>query len=256
MTAPTDFIDVPSGALCGTTVTLTCKGPDEERSYFLEYDSQLDPDDYITAVTAVAGDTAVAITDITVLGRRFRFTLSGGTLNQKSGIEFTMTLKSGDIRTLICVLTIEAQGVLQSGTVPVIMGAQGARGTQIWFSDSDPTSSFVPPNSVAVNAGDIVYSQASNAFFTASYVSGVLTWTKTAAFVATVDADSVIITTDNNVTIGNVADYAVASHDVTEFFEVVNGRLCLIRSKLYTTPTEDGEIYDPGQGILYINYED
>lgn len=255
MTAPTDFIDVPSGALCGAIVTLTCKGPDEERSYFLEYDSQLDPDDYITAVTAVAGDTAVAITDITVLGRRFRFTLSGGTLNQKSGIEFTMTLKSGDIRTLICVLTIEAQGVLQTGTVPVIMGTQGARGTQVWFSDSDPTSSFTPPNDVAVNTGDIVYSQASNAFFTASYVSGALTWTKTAAFVATVDADSVIITASNNVSIGDVADYAVASHDVTEFFEVVNGRLCIIRAKLYATPTEDGELFDNG-GTLYINYED
>lgn len=255
MTAPTDFVDVPSGALCGATVTLTCKGPDEERSYFLEYDSQLDPDDYITAVTAVAGDTAVAITDITVLGRRFRFTLSGGTLNQKSGIEFTMNLKSGDIRTLICVLTIEAQGVLQSGIIPVIMGPQGARGTQIWFSDSDPTSTFTPPNDVAVNTGDIVYSQASNAFFTASYANGVLTWTKTAAFVTTVDADSVIITAENNTTLGDVADYAVASEAVTSFFEVVNGRLCIIRTKLYTTPTEDGELFDNG-GTLYINYED
>lgn len=255
MTAPTDFIDVPSGALCGTSVTLTCKGPDEERSYFLEYDSQLDPDDYITGVTAVAGDAALAITGITVLGRQFRFTISGGTLNLKSGIEFTMTLKSGDIRTLICVVSIEAQGVLQTGTVPVIMGAQGARGTQIWFSEVDPTSSFIPPNNVAVNSGDIVYSQASNAFFVASYVSGVLTWTKTAAFVTTVDADSVIITKDNNVSIGDVADYAVASHAVTDFFQVTNGRLCLIRSKLHTSPSENGEIYDPGQGILYINYE-
>lgn len=177
MTAPTDFIDVPSGALCSATVTLTCKGPDEERSYFLEYDSQLDPDDYITTVTAVAGDTAVAITDITVLGRRFRFTLSGGTLNQQSGIEFTMNLKSGDIRTLVCVLTIEAQGVIQTGTVPVIMGSQGARGTQIWFSDSDPTSSYTPPTGVAINKGDVVYSSATNTFWVASYVSSVLTWT-------------------------------------------------------------------------------
>lgn len=176
MTAPTDFIDVPSGALCGAIVTLTCKGPDEERSYFLEYDSQLDPDDYITGVTAVAGDTALAITNITVLGRRFRFTISGGTLNMKSGLEFTMTLKSGDIRTLICVVTIEAQGVLQTGTIPVIMGAQGARGTQIWFSDTDPTTSFVPPNGVAVNAGDSVYSSGSATFFVASFVSGSLTW--------------------------------------------------------------------------------
>lgn len=255
MTAPTDFVDVPSGALCGAIVTLTCKGPDEERSYFLEYDSQLDPDDYITAVTAVAADTAVAITDITVLGRRFRFTLSGGTLNQKSGIEFTMTLKSGDIRTLICVLTIEAQGVLQSGTVPVIMGAQGARGTQIWFSDTDPTSTFTPPNNVAVNSGDIVYSQASNKFFTASYVNGVLTWTEAAEFITTVDADSVIITEANKTTVGDVADYAIASQAVTSFFDVVNGRLCINRDMLNTTPTEDGELYDNG-GTLYINYED
>lgn len=256
MTAPTDFTDVPSGALCGAIVALTCKGPDEDRSYVIEYDSQLDPDDYITAVTAVAGDTAVAITDITVLGKRFRFTLTGGTLNQTSGIEFTMTLKSGDIRTLVCVVSIEAQGVLQSGTVPVVMGSQGARGTQIWFSDADPTATFTPPNSVAVNSGDIVYSQASNAFWTASYVDSALTWTKTAAFVTTVDANSVIITATNNTTLGDVADSAVASGAVTGFFKVVNGRLCIIRTKLATTPTEDGEIYDPGQGILYINYED
>ena len=255
MTAPTDFVDVPSGALCGATVTLTCKGPDEERSYFLEYDSQLDPDDYIVSVTGAAGDTDIAITNITVLGRRFRFTLTGGTLNQTSGIEFTMTLKSGDIRTLVCVVSIEAQGVLQSGTVPVIMGSQGARGTQIWFSDSDPTSTFTPPNDVAVNTGDIVYSQASNAFWTASYVDNVLTWTKTAAVVTTVDASSIIITATNNTTLGDVADYAVASEVVTSFFEVVNGRLCIIRTKLYTTPTEDGELFDNG-GTLYINYED
>lgn len=253
MTAPTDFVDVPSGALCGAIVTLTCKGPEEERSYFLEYDSQLDPDDYIVSVTAAAGDTALAITDITILGRRFRFTITGGTLNQTSGIEFTMTLKSGDIRTLVCVVAIEAQGVLQSGTVPVVMGSQGARGTQIWFSDADPTSAFTPPNSVAVNSGDIVYSQASNAFWVASYVDSVLTWTKTAAIVTTVTAESPIDTATNTTTLGAVADNSIASKAVTDFFTVVSGRLCINRSMLNASPTQNGELYDNG-GALFINY--
>lgn len=225
MTAPTDFVDVPSGALCGAIVTLTCKGPDEERSYFLEYDSQLDPDDYIVSVTAAAGDTALAIADITVLGRRFRFTITGGTLNQTSGIEFTMALKSGDIRTLVCVVSIEAQGVLQSGTVPVVMGSQGARGTQIWFSDTDPTSTFTPPNSVAVNSGDIVYSQASNAFWTASYVDSVLTWAQSVVLLEAVVAE------------------AAASKLVTDFFSVVDDRLCIDKSKLSATPAQAGELY-------------
>lgn len=225
MTAPTDFVDVPSGALCGAIVTLTCKGPDEERSYFLEYDSQLDPDDYIVSVTAAAGDIAMAVTDITVLGRRFRFTITGGTLNQTSGVEFTMNLKSGDIRTLICVVSTEAQGVLQSGTVPVVMGSQGARGTQIWFSDSDPISEFTPPNGVAVNAGDIVYSRASNAFWVASYTDGVLTWTQS---VVLLDA---------------VVNAAAASKLVTDFFTVVDDRLCIDTSKLSAIPSQAGELY-------------
>lgn len=269
MTAPTDFIDVPSGALCGATVTLTCKGPDEERSYVLEYDSQLDPDDYITAVTAVAGDTAVAITDIMVLGKRFRFTLTGGTLNQKSGIEFTITLKSGDIRTLVCVLNVEAQGVLQTGTVPVIMGPQGARGTQIWFSDSDPTSTFTPPNGVAVNTGDIVYSQASNAFWVASYVESVLTWTKTAEFVTTIDADSVITTETNTATIGNVTDDAIYSKTHIDnilgqignnsLYVDQNGVIKIVPSNSGELPTDltiNGEVYMAGATTLPTGLSD
>lgn len=254
MTAPTDFIDVPSGALCGEVITLTCKGPDEERSYILEYDSQLDPDDYITSASIVASDVTVSVTNIVILGRRFRFTVTGGVLNQVSGISFTINLKSGDIRTLICVLPIEAQGVLQSGTVPVIMGTQGARGTQIWFSMTDPTPSYVPPNGVAINAGDIVFSRGTNSFFTASFANGSLTWTLTAGFVTTVDANSAVITPNNTTTLGTVADNAISAADVTSFFQVVNGRLCIIRSKLQTTPTQDGELYDPGQGIMYIHY--
>lgn len=253
MTAPTDFTIVPAGALCGVSVALTCKGQNEDRSYVIEYDTQLSPDDYIIGpITWSAGDDALNLTNVTPYGRRFSFTASGGTLNQKSGIKFVLPLKSGDIRTLVCVITIEEQGVLQTGNIPVVMGAQGARGTQIWFSESDPTSNFEPPDGTAVNPGDIVYSQATNAFWTASYIGNVLTWTKTAAFVTTADGNSVI----NNTTLGAIADDAILSKSVTDFFQIINGRLCLMRSKLHVTPTQDGEIYDPGQGILYINYED
>ncbi len=255
MTAPTDFIDVPSGSLCGVSVSIACKGPNEDRSYFLEYGNQLDPDDYITAVTAVAGDELIAITNIVVIGRRFRFTLAGGTINQVSGVEFTITLKSGDVRTLVCVVSIKAQGVLQSGNVPVVMGSQGARGTQIWFSDSDPTSEFTPDDGSAVNNGDVVYSQSSNSFYVASYVNSVLTWTKTAAIITTVTAASPIDTATNTTTLGTVADNSIESKAVTDFFTVMSGRLCINRSMLSATPTQDGELYDNG-ALIGINYED
>ena len=62
MTAPTDFIEIPSGVLCGQVIELTRKGPDEDRSYVIEYSQQLYPDDYIspTGITWVAGDDALA----------------------------------------------------------------------------------------------------------------------------------------------------------------------------------------------------
>lgn len=182
MTAPTDFIEVPSGALCGATITLTCKGPDEERSYVIEYDSQLDPDDYISGpITWEAGDPTLSVTNATPYGRRFRFTLNGGTLNQKSGITFTIPLKSGDIRTLTCVLTIEEQGVLQTGTVPVIMGPQGQRGVTMFTGSDDPTASYVPPSGWVILSNDLYLNETSNALFRATVATdGTVSWLKIA----------------------------------------------------------------------------
>ena len=39
------------------------------------------------------------------------------------------------------------------------------------------------------------------------------------------------------------------------FFTVTDGRLCINRDMLETTPTEDGELYDNG-ALIGINYED
>lgn len=170
MTAPIDFLEVPASALCGEVIALTCKGPDEERSYVIEYGQQLDPDDYIasTGFEWLAGDSSLTVTNIKSFGKRFRFTLNGGTLNQKSGLTITIPLVSGDIRTLTLAVTIETQGVLQSGTVPVIMGSQGPRGTIIWPYDSDtvPPSNWSPSDTIAVKTGDFVILTQSYEFYT------------------------------------------------------------------------------------------
>ena len=183
MTAPTDFIEVPSGALCSELMTLTCKGPDEERSYVIEYTQQLDPDDYIAATgfTYTVGDPLMSVTNVVSHGRRFRFTLNGGTLNMKSGITFVFPLVSGDIRELTFAITVEEQGVLQSGTVPVIMGAQGQRGVTLWTGIEDPTSSYTPPSGWAILTNDLFLNEDSNSLFQASVASdGTVTWNKIA----------------------------------------------------------------------------
>ena len=240
MTAPTDFIEIPSGALCGEVMQLTCKGPDEERSYVIEYSQQLDPDDYIATdgITWTAGDTALSVTNITSHGRRFRFTLSGGTLNQKSGLTFVLPLVSGDVREITFVITIEAQGVLQSGTIPVIMGAQGSRGTIIWpyIGNTVPPNDWVPQSGVPIRSGDFVLVSGLNEIYEITVANdGTATYS---LFLnlnvdAIVSADTVIQTkTNNSVTLGNIADTSVTNED----FLVTDEMWCAYISGL---PTSD-----------------
>lgn len=227
MTAPTDFIEIPSGALCGEIMQLTCKGPDEERSYVIEYSQQLDPDDYIapTGITWTAGDTALSVTNITSHGRRFRFTLSGGTLNQKSGLTFVLPLVSGDVREITFVITIEEQGVLQSGTIPVIMGAQGARGTIIWpyVGNTVPPNDWTPQSGVAIRTGDFVLVSGTHQIYEITVDNqGLASY---ALFVdlgayARINPDTIITTETNSISIGNLVDNQAASKKVTDFFHV------------------------------------
>ena len=249
MTAPTDFIEIPSGALCGEVIQLTCKGPDEERSYVIEYSQQLDPDDYISpnGITWTAGDTALSVTNITSHGRRFRFTLSGGTLNQKSGLTFVFPLVSGDVREITFVITIEEQGVLQSGTIPVIMGAQGARGTIIWpyVGNTVPPDDWVPQSDMPIRTGDFVLVSELNEIYEITVANdGTATYS---LFLnlnvdAVVVADTVIQTEANpSVTLGDIADTSVTNED----FLVTDALWCAYVAGLPTSdPDTAGEFWN------------
>ena len=238
MTAPTDFIEVPSGALCGASIVLTCKGPDEERSYVIEYDSQLDPDDYISGpITWTAGDDAITVTDTTPYGRRFRFTVSGGTLNMRSGIEFTIPLKSGDIRTLVCVMTIEAQGVLVPGIIPVIMGAQGARGTIIWtyVGNTVPPSNWEPNPDKPLRDGDYVLVTESHQIYEIAISnSGLASYTLVVDLGSSsqINPDTVITTATNSITIGDLVDQAALATKITDYFYITTKGNLAIKSDL------------------------
>lgn len=254
MTAPTDFIEIPSGALCGEVIQLTCKGPDEERSYVIEYSQQLDPDDYIspTGITWTAGDTALSVTNITSHGRRFRFTLSGGTLNQKSGLTFVIPLVSGDVREITFVITIEAQGVLQSGTIPVIMGAQGARGTIIWpyVGNTVPPDDWVPQSGMPIRTGDFVLVSETHQIYEITVDN--LGFASYALFVdlgasSQLNPDTIITTDTNLISIGNLVDNQARSKKVTDFFYVTSGGyLAIDSSKL---PDSDPSVAD----ALWLN---
>lgn len=249
MTAPTDFIEIPSGALCGEVIQLTCKGPDEERSYVVEYSQQLDPDDYIspTGITWTAGDTALKVTNITSHGRRFRFTLSGGTLNQKSGLTFTIPLVSGDVRQITLVVSIEAQGTLQPGPTPVIMGPQGARGTIIWpyVGNTVPPDDWVPQSGMPIRTGDFVLVSGLNEIYEITVAND-----GTAAYAlftnlnvdAVVSADTVIQTEANpSVSLGSIADTSVTNED----FLVTDAMWCAYVSELPTSdPTVAGKFWN------------
>lgn len=246
MTAPTDFIEIPSGALCGEIIPLTCKGPDEERSYVIEYSQQLDPDDYIspTGITWYAGDTALSVTNVTSHGRRFRFTLNGGTLNQKSGITFIFPLVSGDVREITFAITVESQGVLQTGTVPVIMGAQGRRGTMIFLygGEGDPTAGWEPDNGYALLTGDFVLNLRGDYMKQVTVNNdGSYTWGVEIPFGGSgggggANADTLINTETNSKTLGWILDNFVVSKATTDFFSVnSSGALILDTTKLQTT---------------------
>lgn len=260
MTAPTDFIEIPSGALCGEVIQLTCKGPDEERSYVIEYSQQLDPDDYIspTGITWVAGDDALTVTNITSHGRRFRFTLNGGTLNQKSGLTFTIPLVSGDIREITFTITVEAQGVLQSGTIPVIMGSQGSRGSFTWTynGDSTPPADWQPVNN-SIRTGDFVLVTGTHQIFEATVaqdgsVSYVLVVDLGAS--STLNSDTEIKTDTNTATLGQITDNQAASKLVTDFFTVdTSGNLVIDTDKLSDSkPTATGALWLNG-GFLSVS---
>ena len=263
MTAPTDFIEIPSGALCGEVMQLTCKGPDEERSYVIEYSQQLDPDDYIspTGITWTAGDTALSVTNITSHGRRFRFTLSGGTLNQKSGLTFVFPLVSGDVREITFVITIEEQGVLQSGTIPVIMGAQGARGTMIFLygGEGDPPDGWVPDSTYTLRTGDFVLNLRSNYMKQVTVNNdGTYTWGVEIPFGGSgggggANADTIINTATNSETLGWAIDTTSDNQKITDFFSVTtDGNLSIKYDEIPTSkPTITGSLWNNG-GFLSI----
>lgn len=260
MTAPTDFIEIPSGALCGQVIELTCKGPDEERSYVIEYSQQLDPDDYIspTGITWVAGDDALAVTNITSHGRRFRFTLNGGTLSQKSGLKFTIPLVSGDLREITFALTIQSQGVLQSGTVPVIMGAQGSRGSFTWTynGDSTPPAHWQPANN-SIRTGDFVLVTGTHQIFDATVAQdGLVSYELVVDLGAssTLNADTEIKTKTNTATLGQITDNQASSKLVTDFFSVdKSGNLIINTGKLSNSkPDVTGALWLNG-GFLSVS---
>lgn len=66
-------------------------------------------------------------------------------------------------------------------------------------------------------------------------------------------SDQVVNWTDGSGTAQSTTLAAIA--EKMAFFTVSDGRLCINRDMLETTPTQDGELYDNG-GTLYINYED
>lgn len=243
MTAPIDFLEIPASALCGEVIALTCKGPDEERSYVIEYGQQLDPDDYIatSGIKWLAGDSSITITNIQAMGKRFRFTLNGGTLNVRSGITFTLPLMSGDIRTLTLVVSIESQGILQCGTIPVIMGSQGARGTIIWpyVGNTVPPDDWVPQSGMPIRTGDFVLISETHQIYEITVDN--LGFASYTLFIdlgasAQINPDTVITTEDNSISIGDLVDNQAGSKKVTDFFYVTSGGyLAIDSSKLPDT---------------------
>lgn len=253
MTAPTDFTIVPAGALCGVSVALTCKGQNEDRSYVIEYDTQLSPDDYIVGpITWSAGDDALNLTNVTPYGRRFSFTASGGTLNQKSGIKFVLPLKSGDIRTLVCVITIEEQGVLQTGNIPVVMGAQGARGSIIWtyVGNTIPPDGWEPDPDRPLRDGDyVLVTETHQIYGIAVSSAGVVTYSLIVDLGSSsqLNPDTVITTPDNSITMGDVVDEAAISKKITDFFYITTSGYIAFKDGLI--PESDPNI----AGALWYN---
>lgn len=125
------MIIIPGGCLDHTEIPMACKGPDEILRYQFSIANRIRGGDTIAAVSMKASKGNVVANEITYSGVSFMATLSGGVLNTKEGLEFSITTNEGDVITFTATLPISPQGVIGQGeNGAYILGATGPQGIQ------------------------------------------------------------------------------------------------------------------------------
>ncbi|QNT79287.1 phage fiber-tail adaptor protein [Entomobacter blattae] len=173
--APGDWFVVPSGPLCHQVMLLNCKGPGESRRYWIDFHNQLAKDDEIVAIGAEAGDPKLVLSEFVADPDNrgaFYVTISGGTLNMRSGIRFRLTLETGEVREVVLQSLVMDQGLISGPNCPPVSLGRGIRGTQIWIVDKDPDASYVPPSGFAPLIYDMVINETTNGLWQYQPVAG------------------------------------------------------------------------------------
>ncbi|QNT79176.1 phage fiber-tail adaptor protein [Entomobacter blattae] len=163
--SPWDWFVVPPGKLCHQVMLLNCKGPGESRRYWIDFHNQLARDDELTAISAEAGDPKLVLSEFVADPENrgaFYVTISGGTLNMRSGIRFRLILDTGEVREVVLQSLVMDQGLISGPNCPPVSLGRGIRGTQIWIADKDPDASYVPPNGFAPLVYDLVINETTN----------------------------------------------------------------------------------------------
>lgn len=124
---------LPGGCLGSTEIDLQCKSPDEAVFYQFSMVSRMASNDRIVTVLADASssDQSIVIDQLSCSGQIFKCRISGGTLNTKVGIKFTVTTATTEILTFTATLPIEPSGIIGEGANGFyVIGNDGPQGEQ------------------------------------------------------------------------------------------------------------------------------
>ncbi|MDI2112075.1 phage fiber-tail adaptor protein [Commensalibacter nepenthis] len=127
------IVILPAGCLGQTEIDLQCKSPSESVFYQFSMANRMASTDRITCVTASpsSSDDTIVVDQITISGQTFKVRISGGVLNTKVGIRFTVTTALTEVLNFVVTLPISPSGVIGEGeNGAYVIGNDGPQGEQ------------------------------------------------------------------------------------------------------------------------------
>ncbi|CAI3948743.1 Lysophospholipase L1 or related esterase. Includes spore coat protein LipC/YcsK (TesA) (PDB:1BWP), partial [Commensalibacter communis] len=127
------IIILPSGCLGTTEIDLQCKSPTESVFYQFSMANRMASTDRILCVVASpsSSDETVVVDQSSVSGQTFKVRISGGRINTKVGINFTVTTALTEVLTFVATLPISPSGIIGEGeNGSYVIGNDGPQGEQ------------------------------------------------------------------------------------------------------------------------------